>query len=60
MEYQRDYTCAVCKGSFTDSTGWGNDQIQAERKDNGWEDTPDEQMMRVCDDCYNKLMAARN
>ena len=60
MEYVRHYVCEVCKGEFDDDADWGESQIRSEQADNGWSHLQDEEMMRVCDDCYKKMMASRN
>lgn len=60
MEYQRHYTCGACGGEFNDNADWSESQLRLEQAENGWADLPDEEMMRVCDDCYKKMMAVRN
>ena len=51
------FTCEMCKGTFP--KGWTDEDAQAEREDNGWVDTPDEDMCVICDVCYKKVMAGR-
>ena len=57
---RKHYICDHCGGRFPYEDGWDDDDAEAERAANGWADIPDEYMCCVCDDCYKKVMAARN
>ena len=61
MEFLKQYTCDRCGRSFTDDDpDWGQAEADAEQAANGWTGVPDEDMARICDDCYKLVMAARN
>jgi hypothetical protein len=48
---ENEFRCAVCKEVY--EKGWSDEEMNAERKANGWEDKDCE---LICDYCYNILM----
>jgi hypothetical protein len=50
----RTYECAECGGTFT--AGWSEEECLAEMKEN-WGNRNLEEMVKVCDDCYNMMTA---
>lgn len=50
------FKCECCLGIFEE--GWTEEEAQKERIKNGFGDIPDEDLARVCEDCYQMLMAA--
>lgn len=52
------FKCARCNKVFTES--WTEREALQEKKDNGWEDVPLNQCVRVCDDCYKQFMTQFN
>jgi len=54
-KHVREFTCSRCKITFT--AGWTEEEAIAEREKD-FPDTPQEQCVRVCEECYNKIMRA--
>ena len=52
-----EYKCAMCGGVFQGDVS--TEDSLAEVKANGWEHVPKEQMDVICEDCYQKMVAAR-
>lgn len=50
------FTCARCGGVWR--KGWSDEECQSERAENGWADVPDEEVVLVCEDCYQYMRAA--
>ncbi len=46
----RSFQCAGCGNTF--AATWSPEEREAERKANGYENIPDEDMCIVCDTCY--------
>lgn len=51
------YTCANCNETFPYADEWTDDDARREATVNGFD--PDGDVVVVCDDCYQKMMAAR-
>jgi hypothetical protein len=49
-----EYTCAVCKGVFTES--WTEEEAMAEMHNNFGEDFNRDDCEVICDDCYKEFM----
>lgn len=56
-EEARTFQCDQCKGVFT--AEWSEDDALAEKKEL-WGDYPLEKCARVCDDCFQEIMAEMN
>jgi rubredoxin len=52
------FTCSRCEEIF--NKGWSEEEAQAERRENGWADIPDENMIMLCDDCYEWFVKSMN
>lgn len=53
-----EYRCAKCGGIFQGDVS--TEESLEEVKANGWEHIPKEQMDVICEDCYQKMVAARS
>lgn len=51
----REFTCAACGSACI--AAWSKEEEAAERAANGWGAMPEEDMAKVCGDCYKKLVA---
>lgn len=51
-----EYQCDDCGGIF--KKGWTDEEAKAEMKNNGFDAFPLSEMVKVCDDCYNKIMGS--
>ena len=49
----KTFTCNHCGGVF--ESNWTEEEAKAEQHKN-WGDIPDEDMVQICDDCYQKFM----
>ncbi len=56
---KRTYICECCKGEYCSSADWSEADALAEKQIN-FPDVPMEEMVRICDDCFHKIMAFSN
>lgn len=49
------FLCAQCGGTFP--KGWSDDEAIAEATDNGFDLADPDDLVVVCDDCYEKMSA---
>jgi hypothetical protein len=52
-----NFTCAMCGGCFEFGCSLEEEQAEAERD---FGDMPDEEMVRICDDCYQLVRPDAN
>lgn len=50
----RHFQCGGCHRAFVSKRP--EKEVQDERAANGWADMPNDDMARVCDDCYGMVM----
>jgi len=49
-----EYKCDCCGEIF--ESEWTDEDAKAEAAENGFNDTPADEMCVVCDDCYREIM----
>jgi len=58
MPKGNEFNCGQCGDTFIKTVS--DEQAQAERRMNGWGDVPDDDLVLICDDCYNIVMEQMN